>query len=271
MKIGYFSDTHFEFQDRNVSKFLDSIKVDGLDLLLLAGDISTLDENASARFIVNTPSVVRQARERFRCPVYAVNGNHEFYFLDMEKYSPDFHTDDLANSVAWGGSYFKELPGGYCLIACTLWTDYCLMGKTLQMDAMAACNVLSDSRLIKIDGMPFISDRAYELHLKDRLFIENSLKKAIFLGLKPIILTHHVPHSIARNPNFPIDLVSAGFYSDLDDLLYLAEEAECKGWIFGHHHWCIEDRSSFKFPLLSAQLGYRSEKINWNGIGILEV
>lgn len=272
MKIGYISDTHFEFQNRNVSRFLDKIAVPDLDFMMFAGDISTLDTYAYTRFIVNTPNALWQAKQRFNCPIFAVNGNHEFYGLDMKEYSPDEHRSDDFREIYYGGSYMKPLKDNIVVIACTLWTDYCLMGDANQVLAMRECNKMSDSRLIKDHGQPFTSDLALRLHLKDRQFLFNSLKYCIKEKLNPIILTHHVPHSIARNEKFPIDLMSAGFYSDLDDVIRLAEEAGCKGWIFGHHHWCVEDRTSLSFPLLSQQAGYVKEDINWDGkIGILEV
>lgn len=258
MKIGYFSDTHFEFQNRNVSKFLDSIVVDGLDCLLLAGDISTLDRNSYSRFIVNKDDVIDMCKIKFKCPVFAVNGNHEFYGLDMVDYSPD-------------DRFMVNMYNKYAVIGATLWTDYCLMGKESQHLAMLECNKLSDSKRIFYNGEPFTSDKALSLHYKDRQFILNALEKSKSHNLRPIILTHHVPHSVARNANYPLDFISAGFYSDCVDLIEAAEDANCAAWIFGHHHYCVEDFSSLNFPLLSAQVGYIGEKTGWKGVGVLEL
>lgn len=270
MKIGYMSDIHFEFQDRNVSKFLDSIERDDLDYLLLAGDISTLDHRAQDRFIVNTHDVIKQCYGRFRCPVFAVNGNHEFYGLNMEDYSPN-QVYTFGDCV-YGNRYIEILENNVALIAATLWTDYCLMGEENQRLAMLQCGkFMADHRFIKYKDKIFTPDMAYDLHLDDKKFIKINLEYCMEKGFKPIILTHHVPHSIARNPVFPIDLVSSGFYSDCNDLIELAEQAGCLGWIFGHHHWCIEDYKTFKFPLLSAQLGYRKEDTGWKGLGVLEI
>lgn len=271
MKIGYFSDTHFEFQDRNVSKFLDSIARSDLDVLLLAGDISSLDVNARDRFITNVPDVIRQCNVRFKCLVYHVNGNHEFYGLDMEKYDPHF-TQEIHGVGKFGGQYCQQIGSEYLLIACTLWTDYMLMGEGYKELAMIECNGMSDSRLIRHGGYPFVSSMAYALHVEDREFIEKSLDIAMSYKLRPIILTHHVPHVAAKNPKFPVDLFSAGFYcGDMLPVIEKAEEADCAAWIFGHHHWCINDHESFKFPLLSAQLGYRKEETGWSGLGVLEL
>ena len=273
MRIGYISDTHFEFQNRNVSKFLDNLLSDqNLDALLFAGDVSTLDDKAQSRFVINTINALYLARVRTECPIFSVNGNHEFYGLDMKKYDPYNHHADHPNSIYHGGNFMVSLKANIVVIGCTLWTDYCLMGKSRQLDAMEECNSMSDSRLIKVNGERFTSEKALALHIKDKEFLINSLSYCKSKNLKPIILTHHVPHSVARNHKFPVDLMSAGFYSDLDDVIELAEKAGCKGWIFGHHHWCIEDRTTFKFPLLSQQAGYVKESINWDGkIGILEV
>lgn len=84
------------------------------------------------------------------------------------------------------------------------------------------------------------------------------------------MVTHHVPHSVARHPAFGVNLLSGAFYSDCTDLIEAAAKAKVSGWIFGHHHWCMKVKAG-EVRLVSTQPGYPRERTGWKGPGILNI
>lgn len=135
----------------------------------------------------------------------------------------------------------------------------------------AAKRGMNDHRLIARQHDPwerFVPGDARKEHIQSRAWLIERLGEP-FEG-KTIIVTHHVPHSIARHPGFEMDGLAPAFYSDCDDLIEAAEKAEVSGWIFGHHHWSGEWMAG-GVKLLSAQPGYKGERTNWTGPGILDV
>jgi hypothetical protein len=84
-------------------------------------------------------------------------------------------------------------------------------------------------------------------------------------------VTHHVPHPAARHPGYPAnDHLLPIFCSDCSDLIEIAGRAGAHHWIFGHHHYSIDEVVA-GVRLLSAQLGYPREQTGWTGPGLITV
>jgi predicted phosphodiesterase len=66
------SDLHFEFHADGGKEFVESLDPSGVDLLVLAGDITRMD--------VGIDKTLALFRKRFACPIVYVHGNHEFFF-----------------------------------------------------------------------------------------------------------------------------------------------------------------------------------------------
>ena len=85
-----------------------------------------------------------------------------------------------------------------------------------------------------------------------------------------LVVTHHVPHSAARNPVHGATSLSPAFDSDCSELIAAAARSKVVAWIFGHHHWNHEVEVN-GLRLVSAQTGYPGEQTGWNGPGILSI
>jgi hypothetical protein len=200
-----------------------------------------------------------------------VPGNHEYY--------RGVFNDDRETLIAEkragvtfldrGAAYFPHRTGQLRILGATLWTDYAVLGNA-QAAMYHARTSINDHRLISLtEGQPFRPEDALVEHRKSRDWL---LDRLIEPHVGPtIIVTHHVPHPAARHPNYPSnDPLMPVFCSDCSDLIELAGEMRVAGWIFGHHHYCI-DISIAGVRLLSAQLGYPREHTGWNGPGLYTI
>ena len=120
---------------------------------------------------------------------------------------------------------------GVRFIGCTLWTDYELFGKEHRDLAMAICGEsIPDHTAIKVvEESPFTPAAALTLHLAQRQWLKSRLAEP-FNG-KTVVVTHHAPSALSLHPRFAKDITSAGFMSNLSELLGKAELH-----IHGHTH-----------------------------------
>src|SRR5438128_329697 len=71
-RIAWLTDLHFDFLSPDEERlFLDRVRRDGPDVVVISGDIS------EARDVAND---LRAIAERLALPVYFVLGNHDFYY-----------------------------------------------------------------------------------------------------------------------------------------------------------------------------------------------
>lgn len=73
-KVGLYSDLHFEFQSDGGKSFVANCNPRGIDLLVLAGDITKMS--------VGFDKALGLFRRQYDCPIVYVHGNHEFYQSD---------------------------------------------------------------------------------------------------------------------------------------------------------------------------------------------
>jgi hypothetical protein len=279
MRIVYFSDVHLEIRESQAggvwwSNILPlgfgpelSSFVGAVDLLILAGDIGRVRSTRN----VSPLAYARQAADFLGCAAVLVPGNHEYY--------RGCFREDREALLGAGDRAVTVLDRGEALIArhgaplrvlgATLWTDYAVVG-----DPAAAMNAaereIFDHRLIRASQGSgcFSPVDALAEHKLSRAWLRRKLAEP---AVGPtLVVTHHVPHSVARHPGHGLNALAPAFCSDCDDLLEAASTANVAAWIFGHHHWSLAMQTR-GVRLLSAQLGYPGEHTGWTGPGFIEI
>ncbi|MGH8779430.1 metallophosphoesterase [Paraburkholderia sp.] len=240
MKIRVLSDLHLEADEP------EAIPHAGADLVVLAGDIH------------NHAAGLRWAAEMFdgSVPVVYVPGNHEYY--DGEFGALELAMHDAAASVDnvhfLNNATLVDPDGHWRVLGTTLWTDFALYGAdddTRAESIAAAEKAMLDFRgLIQVTwpdpadrpaGLPvtqaardFTPADSLALHVRARAWLAAELAKP-FAG-KTVVVTHHAPHRLSLAERYADDRVSAGFVSDLPDLV----RAPVALWIHGHTHTAFD-------------------------------
>ncbi|MGH8736951.1 MAG: metallophosphoesterase [Burkholderiales bacterium] len=276
-RILYYSDIHIEIREKDPGPGWSDVQPLALgpdltafagtvDLVVLAGDIGRMHSQRN----VSTLRYAEQAAAYLGCPALVVPGNHEYYRGSFD----DERDALLAARVAGvtvldrGEARYSLGPGPLRVLGATLWTDYAVLGDA-ERGMREAGQKFEDHRLIaRRGGRPFLPQDALAEHRLSRAWLARELARAH--DGPTLVVTHHVPHSAARNPKFGTTSLSPAFDSDCDDLIAAAAGAHAVAWIFGHHHWSQEIEVG-GVRLVSAQLGYPGEDTAWNGPGILSI
>jgi hypothetical protein len=277
VKILFFSDVHIEIRaDDSRVPWTEIYPLDlgpdlsafcgAVDLVVLAGDIGTIRPRGD----VSAVRYAEQVGAYLGCRVVIIPGNHEYYRGVFE--------DDRDTLLATQASGVTALDRGEILVpldgrslrilGATLWTDYAVLGdpKRAMLDAALSIN---DHRLIRRrNGSMFMPDDALAEHRLSRKWLAKRLGEP-HAG-PTLVVTHHVPHSVARHPGFGENALSPAFCSDCNDLIAAAGAAQVAAWIYGHHHWSHQVEIG-GVRLLSAQPGYPGERTGWSGPGALEI
>jgi predicted phosphodiesterase len=275
MKILYFSDIHIEIREKKGRLGWTSIYpldlgpdlsafAAGTDLVVLAGDIGRMQSSRD----VSTLRYAEQAAAYLRCPAIVVPGNHEYYRGSFDDVRDSLLTARAARVTVLdrGAAHYPCTLGSLRILGATLWTDYAVLGDPERGKATAQQG-FEDHRLIaRRNGAPFLPQDALEEHCLSRAWLAQCL--AELHDGPTLVVTHHVPHSAARNPVHGTTALSPAFYSDCDDLIAAAARSKIVAWIYGHHHWSREVEVA-GVRLVSAQMGYPGEKTKWNGPGVL--
>lgn len=233
VKIRVLSDLHLE------SNQPDTIAHADADLVVLAGDIHNHAEG------------LRWAAETFDpgVPVVYVPGNHEYYdgeFGALETAMRDAaHTIDHVHYLNNG--VYVDPQERFRVLGTTLWTDFSLFGAdaaSIARSIEAGERVMLDFKgLIQVTwphnaalhagGEPerdFTPADAIALHRQSRAWLEARLATP-FAG-RTIVVTHHAPHLRSLAERYAEDLASAGFVTDMAELVRPPVDL----WIHGHTH-----------------------------------
>ncbi|KVH11664.1 metallophosphoesterase [Burkholderia sp. BCCIQ04A] len=237
MKVRVLSDLHLE------SNLPDAIAHADADLVVLAGDIHNHAEG------------LRWAAETFdpAVPVIYVPGNHEYYdgeFGALETAMRDA-AHALDNVHYLNNGVYVDPAQRFRVLGTTLWADFSLFGRDEASVARAIDAALSvmldfkgliqvtwphDAALHAAASAPDAPDRdfspadAIALHRQGRAWLEAQLA-APFAG-KTIVVTHHAPHRRSLAQRYADDLASAGFVTDMADLVRPPVDL----WLHGHTH-----------------------------------
>ncbi len=233
VKIRVLSDLHLE------SNQPDTIAHADADLVVLAGDIHNHAEG------------LRWAAETFDpgVPVVYVPGNHEYYdgeFGALETAMRDAaHTIDHVHYLNNG--VYVDPQERFRVLGTTLWTDFSLFGA----DAASVARSIEAGERVMLDfkGLiqvtwphdaalhaedeperDFTPADAIALHRQGRAWLEARLATP-FAG-RTIVVTHHAPHLRSLAERYAEDLASAGFVTDMAELVRPPVDL----WIHGHTH-----------------------------------
>jgi Icc-related predicted phosphoesterase len=203
------------------------------DLILIPGDTA------------HAPDAVDVACRMFpgTVPIVLLAGNHEHYQTGMTipaglavmraAAAAESATRGRQVYVLENETLLLTIRGvSVRLAGCTMWSDYALLGNPLR-DMAKVVRSLNDYRLITGLGGAghfFSSDECLSMFAASRAFLSAVLAEPH--DGPTIILTHHLPsfRSVARQ--YKKDPVSAGFASDLDDLISMGAAL----WVHGHTH-----------------------------------
>jgi predicted phosphodiesterase len=188
------------------------------EIAVVAGDID-------AR---NFEATVNEIATKFK-HVVCLAGNHEWYRWDIS-WRPD-------SALLSPNVYFLDRSSamieGNLFAGATLWTDF----KNQDWHVMHSANHgINDFRVISNGNKKFSAADAYELHLKDRGYLEAVIDNPIHDESKLIIVTHFLPSYELVHPKWKglgSDMLNYYFSCKCDDLI---EKSGAAAWIFGHTH-----------------------------------
>ena len=249
------SDLHLEgFLGRNLETlaldFLPSDKRDSTSILVLAGDISSNQEQLVG--------FIRVCSIRFAHVLY-VPGNHEYYRHDFNVWNDQMgralaalNDNDGQNKISFCLDGLEEVVFGKTrFLLTTLWGDG---GKT-PSEQMLVDHSLNDFRVIRLGESRFKVQNMMALHREQKRVLVEKLKTS-FDG-QTIVITHHLPSYRLCHPRFGNE-INGGFASDCDDIL--AYDHAPGIWIHGHTH-DTGDGFLWKTRIVCNPAGYRGE---WN-------
>lgn len=215
---------------------------DGLDLVILAGDISN-------KAYIRWPQVFAWFGERMDLgKLHVFPGNHDPYGGKIDR------EDKLIAACEHAGVGYAQRKvlhlGNHRFLCCTLWTDMMLGGEQARNMAKAE-RVMNDYRLIRVssDGFRRLQPRdTVALHRADLAWLEAQLSLP-FDG-ETIVVTHHAPI-----PPEPAQDIDAAYGSDLTAMI---EKYQPKAWLFGHTHR-VQERMIGQCTVRNVSIGYPDE------------
>ncbi|MBB3174549.1 putative phosphodiesterase [Endobacter medicaginis] len=223
------------------------------DIVVIAGDT---DKASKA---------VAQARRLFASPdIVIIGGNHEHYgtkksiddgIAAMRRQADELSTPESRIHVLEDDAVIVTVRGtDVRIVGATLWTDFAIFGNA-RVDSGIVERSLNDYRLIRRADPVDWRDRltpgeTARRHSTSREFIESQLQTP-HAG-PTVVLTHHQPSLRCVAPQYLRDPVTAGFASNLDDLIALQPAL----WISGHTHVSHQVRDPGGCLLLGNPAGY---------------
>lgn len=219
MKLWILSDLHLDVNRRHPLALPDPHPEH--DVVIIAGDI--------CQGIAEGMRFIAEARLNAK-PVLYVAGNHELYGRDR-------HAELAAGRAAAGAVANVHLMerdsvsiGGVEFAGCTLWTDYLYAGAAEQAEAMRwAALRLNDHRLIANGLRRWSPQDCLDEHQVSRAWLAQWLRRRT--RHPKVVITHHAPSRLSVQPRYKVDLLTAAFASDLDELV-----GQAALWVHGHIH-----------------------------------
>jgi len=240
MRLQIVSDTHLELGAggpaavaRQRGLYIDDT---GADAIVLAGDVAA-----------GADGVAWAASRWPDRPVFYVLGNHEFYHRGVQPVLAECYEAAAGTSV-----YVLERDaatfGGVRFLGTTLWTDFALFGD-VAAGKEAAGRLMSDFRVIPDPDTGILQpQRTRQWHTANVAWLRAELDVA----MPTVVISHHAPHR--RSDHFR-NMASAGFVSDLPELLYTYRPTL---WVHGHTHGRDDYRVGHT-RVVSNQFGYDGE------------
>lgn len=225
MNIWTFSDLHLPDDRVDITSVLPLIP--DADVCIVAGDMIEGRPDDAVRWLDAFIAPVM--------PVLYVLGNHEFYHYGRDMVA----NRELAQRAAArteGRVHVLDDAGvdidGTRFLGSTLWYDLEIFGSDDESmaHAWAGADRLTDSRFLYDGVKRWTPGHARRWHLQSRAWLEVELQAS---AGPTVVVTHHAPHRGSIAERFARDYVTAGFCSDLSDMI---ERHRPALWIHGHMH-----------------------------------
>jgi predicted phosphodiesterase len=220
MRCLVLSDLHRELWRENAPPIEPSVSRP--DAVVLAGDI---DKGGRA---------VAWAAEKFAgIPVLYVAGNHEAYGMTLEDAELEIKQATLQHMNVHFLNCDEIMIGNVRFLGCTLWTDFCLFGKSKRWGAMIdAREAMNDYKRIrrKSDYRKLHPSDTSRLHAQHRAWLRHRLEQPT-TARATVVITHMAPSMRSVAEEYANDPVSAAFASNLDGLVEM-----CDLYVHGHMH-----------------------------------
>jgi len=212
VRIQLMSDLHFEFHPDGGKSFVDSLDPDGVDVLVLAGDIGVVKGGSLHRGFDLLATKYRGI------PIIFLMGNHELYGSspDWAEEQVDALTKDHPN-LHWLENNTVEI-GGQRFVGSTLWFPNLPDGQNTRFS-----RGLNDFHLI-YDFQQWV----YDHNAASVEFLTREVQPG------DVVVTHHIPTVQGVHPRWLHDVQGFGrfFLSQMpDDVLQRP-----KLWFYGHTH-----------------------------------
>lgn len=237
MRLRVLSDLHFEFHRDEGAEFVRGQDWRGVDLLVLAGDIS--------KQRLGFDKTLAMFRKQFNCPIVYVPGNHEYHESDLEpvrralraavtKLRGVYVLDHDVLEVSTG-------PGGEKrrIVGTTLW-----YGKTpapkdpflLSTDEEWGRGIIrsvdekgvTERPYADFEAIPRLPDWFDDEHKRAKKFLEDNVREG------DIVVTHFLPTRHSTPEQFKTALNNCWFVAD--EMESFIEERRPALWIHGHTH-----------------------------------
>ena len=221
-KILILADLHHDFWQEAGKDPLANADFSGVDLLLIAGDLSN---KAHVRWKYALAGIGQHID---LSKVSLFPGNHDYYDGRLDR-------EDKLEAIAQGmGARFVQqheiILGRTRLLCCTLWTDM-MLGGNRGRNGAGAMERMNDYRCIRVEREHYRKLRPHhttEVHARHLGWLDERLSTP-FDG-RTIVVTHHAPHPMSLAPDAE---VGAAYASDLTALI---KRHQPEHWFFGHTH-----------------------------------
>jgi Icc-related predicted phosphoesterase len=263
MKIWLFSDIHLPHDEIPFERVFPGIP--DADVCICAGDLIESNPTAGVHWLSRH---IRPAM-----PVLYVLGNHEFYNPRSNMERARRQAKEAADQV---GIHLLDdasvTIGGIQFHGSTLWSDFSILarGSLAERDcAMAETGrALNDFHLIRArEGSTdlWTPKMAMMQHFHSRFWLDEELANG---AVRNIVVSHHAPHPLSVAPQFAKDPVTAGFVSDLSELIMRHQPTL---WVHGHTHTAFDYKVGSTMVRCNPK-GYRHEKVlGFDPLRVIEV
>ena len=232
MRIQLLSDLHFEFHQDSGRSFVESLDPDGVDVLVLAGDVAVGED---------LPEALELICSRFSgSSVIYVHGNHEFYHSSRGRVH-QLTMQALGNNpnLVWLDKTGVKL-GGIRFWGAPLWFPLTVTDPSLKQ-------MLSDfSEIEDFESWVYRENQAATEFLHDHV------------GQGDIVVTHHLPSHLCVSPQYKGNALTPFFVSDMTPFIL---KRQPRLWLHGHTH-DSRDVTIGKTRLLCNPFGYARSNIN---------
>lgn len=151
--------------------------------------------------------------------------------------------------------------------AIQLWTDFMFNGPAEENACKAfAMSSMNDYNSIQHQGQALHPDETQRISRACFRWLNRKIREAT----KPVIVvTHHGPSELTRNPNIDVDEYTPAYVSRYEALL----RPPVKLWVTGHTHHCA-DITHNGVRLITHQKGYPMHPVpefDWNTVFNVDV